>query len=355
MTIGTSFNSTFWLNSEPCGFICGMMTWVLVIFGMYVVSYKIIEPWLGFQSLRGMFHMVIFNTLCILTMYTHWKAMTTDPGAVPKDARPLPTDDQEFDPEAAASRSTPYKKFCRRCKAFKPKRAHHCSICERCIVKMDHHCPWVNNCVGIGNTKLFVQFLLLIFVLSAYAIALLILKALNCSMSRKSKHFCPSSPGDAVFLVALLVEGILFGLFTLCMLADQSETISSNQTQIDRLKNVRHDFQDEINEVFGTPSNYKFHVSWLLPTQAKFPTHFRDKIYGFILPQVSEADRLGSSNTELTPLQTKSNESTEQSEDISIFNREGRDLDVKQGDSNSFHHQASMRKRVNTPENSASN
>ena len=25
--------------------------------------------------------------------------MTTDPGAVPKDARPLPTDDQEYDPE----------------------------------------------------------------------------------------------------------------------------------------------------------------------------------------------------------------------------------------------------------------
>ena len=32
-----------------------------------------------------------------------------------------------------------FRKFCKRCKAFKPKRAHHCSICKRCIVKMDHH------------------------------------------------------------------------------------------------------------------------------------------------------------------------------------------------------------------------
>jgi hypothetical protein len=81
-----------------------MMTWVLVIFSMYVVSFKIIEPWLGLSSFRGVFHAVVFNALCCVALYTHWQAMTTDPGAVPKDARPLATDDQEFDPEVAASR-----------------------------------------------------------------------------------------------------------------------------------------------------------------------------------------------------------------------------------------------------------
>ena len=29
-----------------------------------------------------------------------------------------------------------YRRFCKRCKAFKPIRAHHCSICRRCIVKV---------------------------------------------------------------------------------------------------------------------------------------------------------------------------------------------------------------------------
>jgi ribosomal protein L40E len=65
--------------------------------------------------------------------------MTTDPGSVPKDALPLNSDVEERDFEA--NEKDRFKKFCRRCNAFKPIRAHHCSICGRCIVKMDHHCP----------------------------------------------------------------------------------------------------------------------------------------------------------------------------------------------------------------------
>ena len=316
-------------------------------------------PWLGFSSFAGMFHSIAFNTLSVVAIYTHWQAMTTDPGAVPKEARPLPTDDQEYDPEVAANRSTPYKKYCRRCKAFKPTRAHHCSICQRCIVKMDHHCPWVNNCVGIGNTKLFLQFLLAIFLMSVYAIALLALKFVNCSISRKSKYYCPSSPGDAVFVVGVLVEGILFGLFTLCMLADQSETISSNQTQIDRLKNVRHDIQDDIDEVFGTPTNRTCHSSWFLPTKAEFPPKFKDKIYGFVLPQSTSMSYLDENSTELTPLHVTSTvhdetlNSCRDGKEPGVHRKDDKEAERNLDDTAAFQrNQAFMRKRVNTPENS---
>ena len=74
--------------------------------------------------------------------------MMTDPGAVPREATPLPEDD-----DAAAGGLEEGKggegqgggnndgkrrvrKYCRRCNAFKPPRAHHCSICRRCIIKM---------------------------------------------------------------------------------------------------------------------------------------------------------------------------------------------------------------------------
>ncbi|EDW45203.1 palmitoyltransferase ZDHHC16 [Drosophila sechellia] len=45
--------------------------------------------------------------------------------------------------------------MCGKCIAPKPPRTHHCSICNRCILKMDHHCPWLNNCVGYGNHRYF--------------------------------------------------------------------------------------------------------------------------------------------------------------------------------------------------------
>ena len=88
--------------------------------------------------------------------------MTTDPGAVPSDALPLLSDIEEYDYEIAEGKTDRFKKFCRKCKAFKPVRAHHCSLCGRCIIKMDHHCPWVNNCIGYDNKKHFI--LLLIYV-----------------------------------------------------------------------------------------------------------------------------------------------------------------------------------------------
>lgn len=48
--------------------------------------------------------------------------------------------------------------FCKYCDNVRPPRTHHCRSCDRCILRHDHHCPWVGNCVGFGNHRYFIQF-----------------------------------------------------------------------------------------------------------------------------------------------------------------------------------------------------
>ena len=40
-------------------------------------------------------------------------------------------------------------RYCPRCRLIKPDRCHHCSLCNRCVLKMDHHCPWYPPCLSL--------------------------------------------------------------------------------------------------------------------------------------------------------------------------------------------------------------
>ncbi|TPX43718.1 hypothetical protein SeMB42_g04618 [Synchytrium endobioticum] len=51
-------------------------------------------------------------------------------------------------------------RYCKTCEEYKPPRAHHCSQCHRCVLRMDHHCPFTNSCIGFYNHAHFVRFLI---------------------------------------------------------------------------------------------------------------------------------------------------------------------------------------------------
>lgn len=83
--------------------------------------------------------------LCVLAVYIimsiiyyYHKACRTPPGS-PKKRQGVP--------------------FCYRCQNYKPQNAHHCAICNVCVLDMDHHCIWINQCVGVDNHRYFLQFI----------------------------------------------------------------------------------------------------------------------------------------------------------------------------------------------------
>ncbi|KAI9266602.1 DHHC palmitoyltransferase-domain-containing protein [Phascolomyces articulosus] len=62
-------------------------------------------------------------------------------------------------------------KTCKKCHLPKPERAHHCSVCNQCIMRFDHHCPWIHNCVGHYNHRYFVLFMTYLVISSGYFVA----------------------------------------------------------------------------------------------------------------------------------------------------------------------------------------
>ena len=96
--------------------------------------------------------------------------MTTDPGAVPKNAVPL-TDSDDVESGTvgrycrAVNLATLRKRdVCTKCAAFKPERAHHCTICNRCVVKVIYALQKNVGCIalylfGLGNELAYTIFM----------------------------------------------------------------------------------------------------------------------------------------------------------------------------------------------------
>ena len=43
---------------------------------------------------------------------------------------------------------------------LRPKRAHHCRYCNKCILRMDHHCFTLNKCIGKKNYLFFLKYII---------------------------------------------------------------------------------------------------------------------------------------------------------------------------------------------------
>ena len=112
-------------------------------------------------------------------------------------------------------------RYCFKCTSLRPPRAHHCSICGFCVMRMDHHCPWVGNCVGIHNHKYFINFLVHALIGCAIVSATMITEAFSVGFRKfdRNMHY---SAGMMLSTALIFSLGGLLGLHTYLILTNQS-------------------------------------------------------------------------------------------------------------------------------------
>ncbi|XP_066101460.1 palmitoyltransferase ZDHHC3 isoform X2 [Saccopteryx bilineata] len=257
---------TMWFIRDGCGIACAIVTWFLVLYAEFVVLFVMLIP--SRDYVYSVINGVLFNLLAFLALASHCRAMLTDPGAVPKgNATKEFIESLQLKPGQVV-----YK--CPKCCSIKPDRAHHCSVCKRCIRKMDHHCPWVNNCVGENNQKYFVLFTMYIALISLHALVMVGFHFLHCFEEDWTKCSYFSPPTTVILLILLCFEGLLFLIFTSVMFGTQVHSICTDETGIEQLKKEERRWAKKtkwmnMKAVFGHPFSLGWASPFATPDQGK--------------------------------------------------------------------------------------
>lgn len=257
---------TMWFIRDGCGIACAIVTWFLVLYAEFVVLFVMLIP--SRDYVYSVINGILFNLLAFLALASHCRAMLTDPGAVPKgNATKEFIESLQLKPGQVV-----YK--CPKCCSIKPDRAHHCSVCKRCIRKMDHHCPWVNNCVGENNQKYFVLFTMYIALISLHALIMVGFHFLHCFEEDWTKCSSFSPPTTVILLILLCFEGLLFLIFTSVMFGTQVHSICTDETGIEQLKKEERRWAKKtkwmnMKAVFGHPFSLGWASPFATPDQGK--------------------------------------------------------------------------------------
>ncbi|XP_017731755.1 PREDICTED: palmitoyltransferase ZDHHC3 isoform X1 [Rhinopithecus bieti] len=322
---------TMWFIRDGCGIACAIVTWFLVLYAEFVVLFVMLIP--SRDYVYSIINGIVFNLLAFLALASHCRAMLTDPvrtctemaftllgrGASFPEKLDKPVSGRSKCLLGAVPKGNATKEFieslqlkpgqvvykCPKCCSIKPDRAHHCSVCKRCIRKMDHHCPWVNNCVGENNQKYFVLFTMYIALISLHALIMVGFHFLHCfeedwttyglnreemaeagiSLHEKMQPLNVSStecssfspPTTVILLILLCFEGLLFLIFTSVMFGTQVHSICTDETGIERLKRKNQPRErtgswQSVKETFGGDFSLNWFNPFSRPCQPEIPS-----------------------------------------------------------------------------------
>lgn len=152
---------------------------------------------------------------------------------------------------------------CYKCdKSWKPLRAHHCSICNQCSIKMDHHCIFVLNCVGIQTHKAFLLFCMyqmigILYGGSAFSLWIWRGHLLNILNLQTTLYF------KGIILVLISIDTIvivLFFMFTLRMFGLHLFLLIKNETTIELME--RQEILENNTKIYLKPPG-KYNLGYI--------------------------------------------------------------------------------------------
>ena len=148
---------------------------------------------------------------------------------------------------------------CINCFVIRPINSHQCSVCHKCYIEQDHHCPWVNNCIGLFNKKIFILFLFYGFLEVIYSVLLFFYYTLYKNINKFK-----DDPALIVLDIFAIIFGLILAIVSLMLLWDQYDTIIHDCTQCDYKKGIlleKSSVKQQFQIIFGGLFNFR----WLLP------------------------------------------------------------------------------------------
>ncbi|CAH0562210.1 unnamed protein product [Brassicogethes aeneus] len=257
-------------NKSTCYWCFKAVKWIPVLFIVTFVawSYYAYVIQLCFYTVEGpvkkILYLVFYHLFFFMFSWSYWQTIFTDIGRVPSKFK-IPDADFEtvindsnslevqntilnnlgrYLPIVNVTVSGGYR-FCEKCRIIKPDRAHHCSVCGVCVLKMDHHCPWINNCVSFTNYKFFVLFL-------GYALMYCLYVSLT-----SLPYFIDFWRGDLTgigkfHILFLFFVAIMFGVSLMSLFFYHCYLVSENRTTLEA-------FRPPCFRGVG-PDKYGFHI-----------------------------------------------------------------------------------------------
>ncbi|XP_004492612.1 probable protein S-acyltransferase 14 [Cicer arietinum] len=229
----------------------------------------------GIGSLTSLTVLILFHCLLVMVLWSYFAVVFTDPGIVPPNWKPSVDEERgEADPlnglelsNLQSDASNKNVRYCRKCSQPKPARCHHCSVCGRCVLKMDHHCVWVVNCIGALNYKYFLLFLFYTF----FETTLVTLSLLPNFKTFFDDGEIPGTPGTLATTFLAFVLNVAFVLSVLRFLIIHVSLVAANTTTIEAYEKEatskwRYNLgtRKNLEQVFGTDKRY-----WFIPAYSE--------------------------------------------------------------------------------------